>query len=314
MKHLFIINPVAGNGKALKYIPLIKECFEGRTEEFFIEITEYPCHATELARKYALSENYRIYSIGGDGTLNEVLNGMADSQSSLAVIPGGSGNDFIKSICPDLDMHHILERTIEGKEKKVDLATVNGRYFINISSVGFDAEVVLRADRFKNIPPFSGRFAYLMGVMAALLKNRSNSLEISIDDGQPFNKNLLMAIAANGRYYGGGMLPAPHAEVNDGEFDICLVEKVSIAKIMLLLPKFIKGRHLGFKEVSFHKGKRISIKCSSPIALNIDGEVKRVKEVLLEVVPGGIDLVIPKTLLEYSSKKDPSMEMRPFIP
>ena len=98
MKHLFIINPFAGKGKTLKYIEQINNAFKKIKDEYFIEITKYPMHASLIAKEYSSKGDFRIYSVGGDGTLNEVLNGMAESNSSLAIIPGGSGNDFIRSI------------------------------------------------------------------------------------------------------------------------------------------------------------------------------------------------------------------------
>lgn len=148
MKHLFIINPEAGKGKAIAYVESIKNIFQGMEDEYHIEVTGYPGHATQIVKEYTSKEDYRVYAIGGDGTLNEVLNGIIGSTSSLAVIPAGSGNDFIKNIVSEED-EYILLKTINGKEKYMDLGKVNDRYFINISSVGFDSEVVYNAKSIK---------------------------------------------------------------------------------------------------------------------------------------------------------------------
>ncbi|WP_187119280.1 diacylglycerol/lipid kinase family protein, partial [Clostridium polynesiense] len=120
MKHLFIINPEAGKGKALGYIEIIHRVFENIKEPYFIEITKYPGHATEIVQKYSLKGEYRVYSIGGDGTLNEVLNGVVGTKSTLAIVPAGSGNDFIKNITSTKD-EDLLYRTVTGEEKYIDL-------------------------------------------------------------------------------------------------------------------------------------------------------------------------------------------------
>jgi diacylglycerol kinase family enzyme len=114
MKHLFIVNPVAGKGKAMEYVPQIKKLFENKNDIYFIEITEKPGHATEIVKRYVNTESFRVYSIGGDGTLNEVLNGLAGSDSSLAVLPGGSGNDFIRSVIKSQDTNGILKYFLHG--------------------------------------------------------------------------------------------------------------------------------------------------------------------------------------------------------
>lgn len=98
MKHLFVINPAAGKGKTLEYVDIIKKYFAGKKDIYFIEITKYPGHCTDLVRKYVSRDTFRVYAIGGDGTVNEVLNGIAGSDSYLAVIPAGCGNDYFKSI------------------------------------------------------------------------------------------------------------------------------------------------------------------------------------------------------------------------
>jgi YegS/Rv2252/BmrU family lipid kinase len=294
MKHLFIVNPVAGKGKTLPIITEINEAFKGINEEYIIEVTERPGHATEIVKRYVEIEDYRVYSVGGDGTLNEVLNGIVNSNSSLAIIPSGTGNDFIKSICKDLNMSNLLYRTINGKEEFIDLAKVNHRYFINISSVGFDAQVVYNTVKLKKSALVKGSLSYVLGVLLTLFSFKSFNINIKIDENEINADTTLIAIA-NGKYYGGGMMIAPMAKINDGILDICLIKKVNKIKLLALLPTLIKGTHEEIKEVSFHRGKRVSIVSKDDIALNIDGEVCKVKEVLFEIIHKGIEIVIPAT-------------------
>jgi YegS/Rv2252/BmrU family lipid kinase len=296
MKHLFIINPVAGKGRALHFIPEIEKAFSGRDDQSIIEITKYPAHATEIVKAYVDREDVRVYSVGGDGTLNEVLNGMAHSKSSLAVIPCGSGNDFIRSTGYHDDLCDILKRSIdaeEGTEKLIDIARINQRYFINISSAGFDGQVVLNTNKYKKLPFVSGSLAYILGILETVFCYKNNLLQIRIDDQQFETIALLIAIA-NGKYYGGGMMAAPEACIDDGNFDICLVRGVGKIKILRLFPRFIKGKHGSLKEVSFYRGKRVEISCKNDYILNIDGEICNNRQTIFEIIPKKLRLVVPK--------------------
>ncbi|HHW48289.1 MAG TPA: diacylglycerol kinase family lipid kinase [Clostridiaceae bacterium] len=294
MEHLFIINPVAGKGKALKFIKEIKNLFVNSGKKYLIKITEKPGHATEIAREYTRKGCLRVYSVGGDGTLNEVVNGMVGSNSSLAIIPAGSGNDFIKSIVnSNMEPKDILVRAINGsKVRLADLAKVNERYFINISSIGFDAEVVYNTNKIKKLPCIPGKLAYILGVLITLFKYNNYYLKVTIDGQYIETKSLLTAVA-NGRYYGGGMLPTPNAEIDDGQFDICLISEVNRFKIFRFLPRFIKGLHGNLKEVSFYRGKKITIECDKDLAINIDGEVNKVRKASFEIIPKAISIVVP---------------------
>lgn len=295
MKHLFIINPTAGKGKTLKLIPVIEKIFNDKKENYIIEVTKFVGHATELAKKYSSEEDYRIYSVGGDGTLNEVLNGMVNTKSSLAVIPSGSGNDFIKNIYnynKKEAVEDILYKTVNGKEALIDLGKVNNRYFLNIASVGFDAEVAYNSIKFKKLPLINGTAAYFLGVLTTVFKYKSYDLKINIDnDG--FNLSSLLVAVANGRYYGGGINVAPKAKLDDGFFDICLIKRVGRLKILGLFPKVIKGTHETIKEVDFRCGKMVHIYSEEDLAFNIDGEITRGKEAEFQIIKHGVKIVLP---------------------
>lgn len=292
MKHVFILNPVAGKGKTLKLIPAIKEYFASSKEDYIIEITKYPGHAAKIASDCSSEQPCRIYSVGGDGTLNEVLNGMAGSGSFLAVIPSGSGNDFIKNILQDNDLKNIIERTAKGNAKLIDVAKINDRYFINIASLGFDAQVAHKTGHFKKIPLISGKMAYILGILTTIMQRKTNILEICIDGACIKADTLLIAIG-NGRFYGGGMLALPEAEITDGMFDICLVDSISRMKILRLFPLYMKGLHGKINEVHFYKGKRVEIRSASPIAMNSDGEISIVNEAVFEILPRALSFIYP---------------------
>lgn len=292
MKHLFIINPKAGKGKSIDIISEIKEIFKDTSEQCVIEITKEPGHATDLVRNYVSKENYRVYAVGGDGTLNEVLNGMVNSESCLGVIPSGSGNDFIRSIFEKYSSNNILRNTINGKIEVIDLAKIDGRYFINISSVGIDAEVVNNAKNIKRYPFISGKMAYILSVFITIFKYKYKDIQLDIDGTQITLKSTLLALA-NGKYYGGGMKVAPYADLQDGLLDVCVINKLSKFKMLILFPKLIKGKHNEIKEVSFYKGRKVSIRAKEEVDLNIDGEITKRGKINLEIIPQGIKFIVP---------------------
>ena len=295
MNHLFIINPAAGKGKNLKLIPRIEKMFKDKEDKCIIEITKGIGDATKIARSYSEKGTYRIYSVGGDGTLNEILNGMVNSSSSLAVIPSGTGNDFIKSIynfSKQDKIEDILFKMINGKEKYIDLCEINDRYFINIASVGFDAEVAYNSIRLKKLPFIGGKLAYILGIILTVFNYKSYKLSIDIDD-KSINLDALLVAIANGRYYGGGINVTPKAEIDDGLFNICAIKKVGRFKILTLFPQVIKGNHAEIKEVSFYSGRKVKIKSEEDIAFNIDGEITKGKEAEFKIVKNGIKIIYP---------------------
>jgi len=295
MKHLFVINPKAGKGKSVTYAEHIKKHFQHSTEPYHIEFTKSPGDATEIVRKYVEADDYRVYSIGGDGTLNEVLNGMAGSSSSLAVIAAGSGNDFFRYMDETADEtadESLLYKTINGEEQYVDLGKVNERYFINVASAGIDAEVSYNNIRFKNIPFLTPLATYVAAVFYTVFRYKSIQSVVKFDD-RVLNKETLMLAVANGKYYGGGVKIAPSADIADGLLDIYHVDKMNPFRIIMLFPKLIKGEHEKFREVTYSRSTKVNISSREDFMLNIDGEALKAKEAVFEIIPKGIKLVVP---------------------
>jgi YegS/Rv2252/BmrU family lipid kinase len=293
MKHLFIINPVAGKGRTVSLIPEIQTHCESTGLDYEIVTTEYPGHATQIASNYSKAQTLRIYSVGGDGTLNEVLNGMAGTGSSLAAIPSGSGNDFIKNITGVTMPADLVKSAIEGTEHMVDYARVNDKYFINITSIGFDAEVVYQGRLFKKLPLITGQMVYVLGILASIIQCKNHHMDIRIDDKVISTRTLLIAVGI-GKYYGGGMLALPDAEIDDGLFDICHVEKMKRLNILQLFPKYMKGMHAAIKGVHLYKGKKVEISLDKSVPMNCDGEILLVDKAAFEIFPKSLPFVFPK--------------------
>ncbi len=302
MKHLFIINPVAGKGNACSYIPAIHNHFKGKTEEYNIEITQKPGHAKDIASFYSKKGDYRIYATGGDGTLNEVLNGMAGSGSSLGVLPAGSGNDFIKTIYKSRNYNDILDKTINASAVPIDCGIINGRYFINIMSVGFDAEVAYYSSKLNKKFHLKGYLSYFAGIATALLKGKLKfPVTLTFDDEEIVETEICLTACTNGKYYGGGFMPVPTTEYDDGILDVCFVEKKSFFGIMFLIPKYMKGKHTKVKGVHFRKVQKLKVESKTELNINLEGELIRAKDVNVEIKKHFINFLIPSELVSNES-------------
>lgn len=294
MNHLFIVNPAAGKGRTLKIIPEIKSLMERHSLSYHMEITKAPKHATEIAREYINTyRNLRVYAVGGDGTLNEVLQGVAGSDASLGNVPSGTGNDFLKSFCSESDPVVILSKIIEAQPVPVDLCKMNDMYFLNIASAGFDADVVANTQYLKRLPFIKGRMAYIGGILLSLIRLNNFRATFYIDDEEVHMPSVLLSAFANGKYYGGGMKAVPSALPDDGLLDICMIEGMGRLKILLFFPRFMKGKHTGMKEVTIKRCRSFRMACPSPVNINADGELLRLKEVNIEVIEKGVNFIKP---------------------
>ncbi len=298
IKHLFIVNPVAGNGIALKMTDTIHKLFTELKQKYSdisyeIVYTKEEGHATDIARKYSAKDDYRIYAVGGDGTLNEVLNGMMGSNSVLGCIPGGSGNDFIRSIVKTFDRKRILMNTVLGQVEEIDVASVDGRYYLNITSMGFDANAGNNVEAFKNVKFLPNKFAYLAAVLKTARDFSHINLRIVVD-GEEMEIEAFMVAIANGQYYGGGIKIAPEADLHDGLLDIVIVKDMTPGKIIKFLPKAMAGKHLNLDEVTLLRGKKIELYSDEPVFINIDGEIEARKEAKIRVESEKVRFIIPK--------------------
>lgn len=296
MKHIFIINPIAGK-KDLE-IHLKKEIRKLYKEmDYVFEITASKGHATKIAEQYASTgEEVRIYACGGDGTLNEVVNGMYQyPNASLAVIPIGTGNDFIKyfadyNIKDFLDVHRLME----GTEIKIDILRCANRACINIASVGFDARVVQNVSKFKRLPFVDGQFAYMLAVFNSFFSSMKFRYKIQIDDEIIHSKDYIFIVMANAKFYGGSFLPTPDASIEDGYLDILTIDSLSRFKVTGLIKVYKQGKHLDYDFVHHQLCKKVKIFSDDDIVLNLDGETLVAKNPEIEVLPKQVRFILPK--------------------
>lgn len=299
-KHFFVINPEAGKVNASeKIINDIKEQFKDLSEEYKIYITKGKNDATNYAKKICDSEegNLRFYACGGDGTLNEVINGIIGcDNASVSVIPYGTGNDFVKNFHSEINFYDI-NRHIESDGKEVDLLNVNGLYSVNLCNIGFDAKVAENMIKFKKIPLVSGQGAYTLSVFYSLFHKMFNTFDIIIDNSELICGDFLLCVVANGKSYGGGYLGAPLAEVNDGLIDLCLIKKISRFKLVKLIKSYKEGKHLESDElkeyVTYKKCKNINIKSKENFTICVDGEIFTQNNLNISLEHKAIKFLIP---------------------
>lgn len=282
-KILFIVNPVAGGGKTKEVVPIIKSSLGNKDVEYDIVFTTKPKEATDLVKKLLDKGYTKVVAVGGDGTVNETAFGITEKgKGILGILPSGTGNDLARALNIPLNPKEALKNILNGKIKNIDIGTVNDNLFFNISSIGFDAEVVLITDKIKN--KIKSSISYVIALLITVFKFKCIEVDLEIDDVTVKSHVLLVAVG-NGKYYGGGINILPMADMEDGYFHVCVVKKLSKLKLLLLLPTIINGSHIKRKKyVKIFKAKKVKLKSRNNIFLNIDGELKKLKEeVIFEI-------------------------------
>ncbi len=277
MNILFIVNPIAGTDRAKKLIPLIEEKMDKTNIKYRIAITSQPKEATVLTIK-GLEEGFdSIVAVGGDGTINEVAMGIVQKgYGTLGIIPGGTGNDLARSLDIPLDPEEALYSLLSGTKKHIDFGRINGSLFLNVASMGLDAEIVKRTEKIKKI--IKGGIAYTISLIITLIVYKSKRLTIELDE-ETIEMDTMLAAIANGKYYGGGMKICPMASLDDGYFHVVVIKKINKLKLLTLFPLVFSGGHVNLTDlVKVYKSKKVKLKFDKELLLNIDGEVVIAKD------------------------------------
>jgi len=284
-----IVNPVAGRGAVGRLIPSIKEGLQRVGLTYDLVVTKRPGEAVFLAQA-AVSEGYEtIVAVGGDGTVNEIANGLmrtgeSPPACSLGIIPLGSGNDFIKVLNLPTNIPGACERIAAGSPVTLDLGRVNDRYFVNGVGMGFDAQVAVEAGK---IPWLTGLPLYLLAVLRTLLLNyRTPQATIQMDD-RTIRQSITMCYVGIGRCAGGGFWLTPDADPADGLFDLAIARGLGRLGILRLLPEVMKGTHVDKEPVTMARTRRLVVDLEEPVSAHADGEIiyRAVQHLEFEVLP-----------------------------
>jgi YegS/Rv2252/BmrU family lipid kinase len=282
-KYCLIVNPLAGRGSALKAIPEIESILNSLSLDYDIILTEYPGHAIQLAKDAGSNGYDTVVAVGGDGTVNEVINGLmldanaGNLNASLAVLPVGRGNDFSYGMGVPQDLETACQLLAEPKTRKIDVGFVKGgdypegRYFGNGVGIGFDTIVGFEAAK---LPKFiSGIPAYLIAAIKTIfLYFRAPLLHIELDD-EVIEQTCLLVSLMNGRRMGGSFMFAPESEQDDGLLNLCIVEGISRAEVLNLFPKVMNGTQHEHPATKMPLAKHVSIRAlSGSLPVHADGE------------------------------------------
>jgi len=298
-----ILNPMADMGRAWKTANDLRPIAQEFKGELTWSGTVYPTHAVELA-KQAAEEGYdMVIAMGGDGTAHEVMNGLmqvpAERRPVMAVVPIGSGNDFAYSIGMTQKSSHALAHALNSDNiRPVDIGLMtdeHGRqeYFDNTLGIGFDAVVTIRSHK---LPIVKGFLMYLTAVIQTIILNH-NPMHMKIEtEAETWEDKLLMLTLCNGPREGGGFMLAPEAKNNDGKMETVAVTKVSRATMFRLVPEFMKGTHMRFKQVRMGEFKKLTLTSDLPLYIHADGEVftsfgSNLKKVSFEILPQALRVV-----------------------
>ncbi|MCX6002891.1 MAG: diacylglycerol kinase family lipid kinase [Chloroflexi bacterium] len=296
-----IVNPAAGAGRTAKKWPYIKQLLKKIGLRFEHDITEAPGHAIELA-KSAVSKGYKlVVSVGGDGTINEIVNGLYASGGikdvELGIIGTGTGSDYIRTIGVSRHYQEACQRLLNPEKLSVDLGVVepvnnkqtNKRLFVNLAGLGFDAEVVRATTRkFKSL---GGKPSYLMGLLSTFITYKNREIQMTLD-GQKENRKVCTIIMSNGKYGGGSMFVAPEADPSDGLFDVLIIGDISKPDLLCSLPRIYRGTHLTHPKVTLKRAKVVEIYPKSRMSIQADGELLGDAPARFSVLPSVLNILV----------------------
>jgi YegS/Rv2252/BmrU family lipid kinase len=310
MNPFLVVNPRSAGGATARHFDTIVQAVRNALGDCAHAFTERPMHATELTRK-ALADHDLIVAVGGDGTINEVVNGFFEEPrpgvpakairpgASLGVLPRGTGGDLRRTIGLDGDVWRCVAR-LKGERGAVDVGRVDyqddegrpaSRYFINVAEVGVGAKVVEIANASSKV--LGGKLTFMLASMRALAGWRDLDIRVSIDGGPPEDHSVTTFAIANGRFFGGGMMVAPEARFDDGLFHLTLWKGFTLLDFVLKQGAMYDGSHVRLKGTTTRTAKTVRIESTSkePVAIEVDGERIGRLPATFSLLPGALHIV-----------------------
>jgi len=303
-RYLIIVNPTSGRGNGRRIIPQLQRYLTELNLNFELVETERPYHAASLAQRAVADGFDVVVAVGGDGTANEVINGLMQSRqndrrnrTAMGVLAAGRGNDFAYGLGMPTDMAEGCRRLAADQRKTIDIGWVqgglapDGRFFGNSAGIGFDAIVGLEAVK---MSPLSGFPSYLAAVFKTMIFNYQAPHVELVYDGRVVRLPAIMISIMNGQRQGGAFFMSPQAQNDDGLFDLCIAEQVSRRRILTLLPHFFKGTQFGQKEIHFGQTDRLEITATKGVLVgHCDGETISTEstKLILELRPRQLEII-----------------------
>jgi diacylglycerol kinase (ATP) len=305
LKTAFIVNSVAVGRCDGRWGRIEEGIRNNGHSDVDVRATDSFGQATYLARDAVKSGCRVVVAVGGDGTVNEVLNGMfenglpLDSDLVLGIVPLGSGCDLARTLGVTVDTTPALKALDSNSIRRLDVGKVEfvnlrgekeTRLFINIADLGAGGLVVEKASRAPRI--LGPRPNYFWGILTAAVFYRARKVSISVDGGSPMGMAVRNTIIANGRYFGRGFLAAPEARMDDGLFDIINVGDFGTLEGLRHVPKLRNGKHLGLQKVNHSRGRIVHVTSDEDVLLEMDGDLVGTLPASFEIIPGAIGVMV----------------------
>ena len=265
-----IVNPLGGKGKSLKALKAAEKIFAERGVEYTVHNTEYAGHATELARELSRKPEAKILVFGGDGSFNEVLNGIENFENvTLGMVPCGTGNDFVRASGHPTKIKEAIDLILKDNVGYIDYIDVGSRRCLNVAGAGMDVDVLLR---YATMKAFRGKLKYYASLIDTLIHVKWHKLRLTID-GKTMDKSVFMIGVGNGTCIGGGMPICPDAKVDDGLLSVVIVNEMKKSRIPVELPGFLSGKHVKKDYTEVYSAKEVTVEVLDDGKIELDGEV-----------------------------------------
>ncbi|MBC7266542.1 MAG: diacylglycerol kinase family lipid kinase [Anaerosomatales bacterium] len=293
---LLVVNPAARHGETETLVPVIEQLLEGVLPHVTVR-TEGPGHAREIAASAA--EHDLVVAVGGDGTVHEVLNGLmsipSEKRPALGLLPTGSGNDTRRTYGIPADLSQAVLTLASGERRSFDVGVCNGLFFNNSFAAGLDAKVTAKAIEYKVTKQRDGLWLYLTALLHVLFNDLSGFTALVGFDGEPSTtmETLILAVTV-GPTYGGGFKITPHAVADDGLFEVCTIDPLSLLSALVRLPFVIAGKHTRMRPVHMSRHRSVIIEADRPVPAQIDGEVLLESRYEISLLPKAITCVVPR--------------------
>jgi YegS/Rv2252/BmrU family lipid kinase len=284
-----IINPFAGGGRAARELNAVEASLHRLGLEHHVERTHSLDHARELARAAADADEIAV-AFGGDGLIGAVADALRHTDGVLGVLPGGRGNDFVRMLGIPRSPPAACEVLAHGEVRRLDLGVIGERTFIGIASCGFDSDANRIANEARLV---RGNLVYAYGALRALLSWHPATFRVTIDDGPQERYTGYTVAAANSKAYGGGMLLAPDAEIDDGQLDVVITGAVPKLRFLRLLPTVFRGEHVHQPEVTVLRGRSVTIAADRPFTVFADGDPLTDLPTTVRVLPSAVRVLLP---------------------
>jgi len=301
VRTLFVVNPVSNNGRTLRNWQKIVIALNARGYDIEYILTSGPLDATDITRK-ALQESYEmVVAVGGDGTINEVANGfyyhdeLINPAASLSAIPMGTGGDLTRVFPFPRTVDGIVRLLVKPEIQVCDLGKaiyINwdgeecSRYFINTADIGLGADVCIRVNR--NSKAMGGFISFLKAAIGAIAAFKNYTLSVIVDGKNIYKGESSLVAVGNGKYFGGGMMIAPHAKLNDEWFDVVILQDFRRTELLCNIPLVYKGNHLNHPKIIILRGREVEIRSEVAACVELDGETPGLADATFSLVPGGI--------------------------